>query len=524
MDDHATAPARLFPSAPATPPGSAAIRTPPNPDRRCRDGRGSGAVSPSSCAGSTSSTGRYAPSSSESQGDVASAQDLSPSSHPDRDIDALCEDAGPERAQEGRLCGVWPCSTDITVSRARGCEVWDSAGKPWLDLTAGIAVVNTGHCHPKVTAAVQRQAETVLHAQINNYHHPGLHQLARRLGGHLPRGLDTIYYDNTGTQAIEAAIKLARLHTRRPNLIVLHGGMHGRSAMCSAMTSNHSIRNPMYTPLPSGVYNAPFPAAFRWGCSEEEAVGRALSGLRDVLMGQVRPETVAAVVMEPVLGEGGFVPVPRAYIRGLHRILREHGILYISDEIQAGYGRTGRMWGCDHWTDICRPDILVSSKGIASGMVLSVVASTQEIMAAFTPGAHGGTFNGNACAVAAALATLDVFEEEGVVDNARRQGARLKGALAEAWQELQPTGQVRGRGLMIGVECCGADGSPDAECARFVKKHCHDHADVLIYAPTGFGGNILRIMPPLVIGDEHVDRAAAAITAALRAWADGARA
>eukprot|EP01062_Namystynia_karyoxenos_P076768 TRINITY_DN758_c0_g1_i1.p1 TRINITY_DN758_c0_g1~~TRINITY_DN758_c0_g1_i1.p1 ORF type:complete len:503 (+),score=133.11 TRINITY_DN758_c0_g1_i1:99-1607(+) len=425
----------------------------------------------------------------------------------------------PPGVQEGKLCNVWPCSTDITVSRARGCYIWADDGRgPFLDLTAGIAVVNTGHCHPHVTAAIQEQAERILHAQINNYHHPGLHELARRLGAYLPPGMDTIYYDNTGTQAIEAAVKLARLHRQRPNMITLLGGMHGRSTMCSSLTSNASIRNPPYTPLPSGVYNAPFPNAFRWKVSEEEAVSRALSAMQDLLKGQVRPDSVAAIIMEPVLGEGGFYPLPRSYVSGLKELLRPHGILYISDEIQAGYGRTGKMWGADNHIDIWQPDIIAASKGIASGLPLSMVASTDEIMQAFSPGMHGGTFNGNAVAVAAALATLDVFEEEGLIENSHRQGDLFKDMLTAVWQELQPTGDVRGHGLMLAVECCDENGRSDPACAKFIKEHCRQNANILIYSPTGFDGNILRLMPPLVIQEHEVVRAAGAIEAALRAW------
>eukprot|EP00756_Hemistasia_phaeocysticola_P026129 Hpha_TRINITY_DN16042_c0_g5::TRINITY_DN16042_c0_g5_i1::g.118330::m.118330/K00823/puuE; 4-aminobutyrate aminotransferase len=429
------------------------------------------------------------------------------------------EIVGRPRTQEGKLCGVWKCSTDITVARAKGCEVWATDGRgPFLDLTGGIAVVNTGHCHPKVTAAIQEQAELVLHAQVNNYHHPGLHELARRLGAYLPPGLDTIYYDNTGTQAIEAAIKLARLHNQRPYLLTLQGGMHGRSTMCSAMTSNHSIRNPMHTPLPSGVYTAAFPSAFRWGVSEEEATERALNSMKDLLKGQVRPEQVAAIVMEPVLGEGGFYPLPTEYVRGLREVLEPHGILYISDEIQAGFGRTGKMWGCDHFSEVWRPDIIAASKGIASGMPLSMVASTDAIMQSFTPGAHGGTFNGNAVAVAAALATLDVFEEEGVIENSRKQGALFKELLQGAWERYQPQGEVRGPGLMLAVECIDKNGRPDPQCAQFIKEHCREHAQVLIYSATGYENNILRLMPPLVIAEHETVRAAAAIEAALKEW------
>eukprot|EP01063_Lacrimia_lanifica_P017447 TRINITY_DN24539_c0_g1_i1.p1 TRINITY_DN24539_c0_g1~~TRINITY_DN24539_c0_g1_i1.p1 ORF type:complete len:489 (+),score=162.84 TRINITY_DN24539_c0_g1_i1:106-1467(+) len=433
---------------------------------------------------------------------------------------APVSEASPQPAdvQQGILSKVWARSTDLCVSHGKGVYVYDMHGQEYMDLAAGIAVTNTGHAHPKVVAAIQQQAERMLHSQINNYHNAPLYELTKRLGAVLPEGVNHVYYDNTGTAAIEAAVKMVRQATKRPHIVTLFGGMHGRSGMCSAMTSNHSIRNPVYYPLPSGVYTAPFPYAFRMGVSEEEAAERALSGLKDLVKAQVRPDQVAAVVFEPILGEGGFVPASTAYYTGVRELCNEHGWLLVMDEIQSGYGRSGTMWAHQHFDAAGPPDILVSSKGIASGMPLSMVAATQGVMDTFTPGTHGGTFNGNPVALAAAIATLDVFEEEDLLENATRQGAMLKSLLKSICEVHSPRSDVRGRGLMIGLECMDADGAPSKEQAQFVKQHCQRHHNVLLLTPTGFDGNILRIMPALVIREEEVVRAAQAVEHALLDW------
>eukprot|EP01059_Diplonema_ambulator_P003963 TRINITY_DN1366_c0_g6_i1.p1 TRINITY_DN1366_c0_g6~~TRINITY_DN1366_c0_g6_i1.p1 ORF type:complete len:449 (+),score=170.08 TRINITY_DN1366_c0_g6_i1:136-1482(+) len=423
--------------------------------------------------------------------------------------------ASVQGVQEGVLSKVWARSTELTIDRGEGCYVFDIHGNKYMDAAAGIAVLNTGHSHPKVVAALKEQAEKLVHSQINNYHNEPLYEFTRRIGAHLPEGLNHIYLDNTGTAGIEAAVKLVRQHTKRPHVIVLFQGMHGRSGLCSAMTSNHSIRNPLYYPLPSGFYQAPFPSAFRWKISEEEATERAVSGLRDVLRGNVRPDQVAALVFEPILGEGGFVPINAEYYRRVKELCDQHGILMVMDEIQAGYGRSGKMWAHQHFCGENVPDVMVSSKGIASGMPLSMVAAKKHVMDSFTPGTHGGTFNGNVMSLAAACATLDVFEEEGIVENSRVQGNTLKGTLSAIFAEHMPGSDVRGYGLMIGVECV------NPEAAAYIKKHCFMHSNVIILSPTGLDGSILRIMPPLTINEEQVIALSQAIEFAVSDWKKG---
>ena len=427
-----------------------------------------------------------------------------------------------QNVQEGVLSRVWARSTDLCIDRAHGAYVEDTSGNTFLDFASGIAVTNTGHCHPHVVSAIKQQAGKMLHCQINNYHNEALHELTRRVGAHLPRGVNHIYYDNTGTAAVEASVKMARQATKRPNLITLLGGMHGRSGMCSAMTSNSASRNPLYYPLPSGVYNAPFPTSFNWGCTAEEAAERALTGLRQVLKAQVRPEQVAAIIFEPILGEGGFIPCGTQFYQGVREICNAHGILLIMDEIQSGYGRSGRMWAHQHFsTETTHPDIIVSSKGIASGMPLSMVAATKEVMDTFTPGTHGGTFNGNPVSLAAAIATLDVFEKEGLVKNSKTRGAALKAMLQDIFAKHMPSGDVRGEGLMIGLECTDTKGHASPGAANYIKKHCLQKSNLILMTPTGFDANILRVMPPLTITDAEGITAAGKIEHAMSDWKKG---
>ena len=426
------------------------------------------------------------------------------------------------KVQKGHLSKVWARSTELTVDKARGCYVWDQEGNRFMDAAAGIAVVNTGHCHPAIVSAIREQAGKLIHSQINNYHNEPLHELTERLGDVFPVGVNHFYYDNTGTAGIEAAIKLVRKATCRPNIIALHGGMHGRSGMCSSLTSNHSVRNPVHYPLPSGAYFAPYPSCFRWGLNEEEATQRALEGLDVVLRGNVKSEQVAAIIFEPVLGEGGFIPCTPQYYQEVRKICDDNGILLIMDEIQSGYGRTGKMWGCQHlFSDPSQaPDVIVSSKGIASGMPLSVVAAKEEVMAAFTPGTHGGTFNGNVVALAAALATLDVFEEEQLVENSRIQGDTMSGILKALCETYLPENDVRGPGLMIGMEFV-KDGKANAQAAHYIKNHCFEKSNTIILTPTGYDGNILRLMPPLIIQEEEVLEFTQAVEYAMRDYTKG---
>eukprot|EP00754_Rhynchopus_humris_P034827 Rhum_TRINITY_DN16427_c0_g1::Rhum_TRINITY_DN16427_c0_g1_i1::g.163235::m.163235/K00823/puuE; 4-aminobutyrate aminotransferase len=408
--------------------------------------------------------------------------------------------------------------TDLTVVKGEGCYVTDAQGRTYLDATSGIAVTSTGHCHPKIVEAVQKQAATLLHGQLNCYaSHPQLDELLDNLGRTMPGDIDRFIVDTTGTQAIEAAVKLARRHTGRQNIICLSGGFHGRSVLTTAMTtSNTGPRYPKATPLPGGVYHVEPPLAFRWGVSEEEAVERAWQGFKDCFQSKVPVDQVAAVLFEPVLGEGGFVPVAPAFANRVAEFCKENGILMVSDEVQAGAGRTGNMWGCQAFD--YTPDILVSAKGVASGMPLSVVCTTAEIDACYTPGTHGGTYMGNALACAAANATLKVIEEENLLENVQTLGSMLKGTLEELRTHYLPQSDVRGTGYMIGMECVDEEGAPSPQMAQAIKAHCQNTSGVLLYNPSGWYGNCLRFMPPLVAREEEILHLSSAVEQAMKAW------
>eukprot|EP01063_Lacrimia_lanifica_P038084 TRINITY_DN7_c0_g1_i1.p2 TRINITY_DN7_c0_g1~~TRINITY_DN7_c0_g1_i1.p2 ORF type:complete len:471 (+),score=160.34 TRINITY_DN7_c0_g1_i1:68-1480(+) len=428
----------------------------------------------------------------------------------------------PSGQYEANQCFV-KCS-DITVAEGKGCYVWDTAGRKYLDATSGIAVLSTGHCHPRVVEAVQAQAATLMHGQLNCFKsHAMMDELVEKFGPTLPEGITAMVFDTTGTQAIEAAVKLARRRTQRPGVVTLHGGFHGRSLLTTAMTSsNAGPRYPLASPLPGNVYQVTPPLAFRWRCSEAEAVNRAIMAFEDFLQSGCPTDQVACVIAESVMGEGGFIPLPAAYMERMRALCDAHGILLISDEVQAGAGRTGKMWGCEHFGPHAQPDILVAAKGIASGMPLSCVAATKDVMDAYVPGSHGGTYGGNPVACAAAHATLQVFEEEGLLENVATNGAAMMGMLKEVQEAYLPESDVRGRGYMVALEFRGDDGEPCAEVGQYVRRHAMNHG-VLFYGLSGWYGNCMRLMPPLIATEQETVAIVSAIEAALSDWKRGVK-
>ena len=396
------------------------------------------------------------------------------------------------------------CS-DLTIAEGKGCWVWDTEGNKYLDVTSGIAVLSTGHCHPRVVEAIQEQAGKVIHGQLNCFKsHEQLDYLMENIGRMAPKNINRFVVDTTGTQAIEAAVKLARRHTGRPNIVCFAGGFHGRSALTSAMTSsNTGPRFPIATPLPSGVYHVDPPLAYSWGVTKEQAVERSILGLKELFASKVPADQVAAIIFEPVLGEGGFIPIEPEFARQVRELCDKHGILVICDEVQSGVGRTGKMWGHEHFGPDFQPDIFISAKGIASGMPISMVGATEEVMACYTPGTHGGTYMGNPVACAAANATLRVIEEEGLIENSANQGSTLKHTLQDLQRAYFPQGDVRGMGLMVGMEFRDEENKPSADMAKHIRASCLEDG-VLLYGASGWFGNCLRIMPPLIIQEHEV--------------------
>ncbi|MFF8957340.1 aspartate aminotransferase family protein [Streptomyces sp. NPDC014894] len=414
-----------------------------------------------------------------------------------------------------QLSPVLKQATPVVATRGEGMHLFDADGRRYLDFTAGVGVTSTGHCHPRVVEAVREQAGQLIHGQYTTVLHDRLLHLTDRLGEVLPPGLDSVFYLNSGSEAVEAALRLARHATGRPNAIVFDGSFHGRTMGAAALTTAGSRFRAGIGPLMPGVAVAPFPAAFRLGMSEEEAVEYALRGLDHVLATVSAPAETAAMFLEPVLGEGGYVPAPPGFLAGLRERADRHGILLVLDEVQTGFGRTGKFWAHQH-TDGFVPDVVVTAKGLASGFPLSAIAAPAELMAKAWPGSQGGTYGGNAVACAAALATLDVIRDERLVENAAEQGERLTAGLRKIAADAPVIADVRGLGLMAGSEFCRPDGSPDAAAAQRAQRAAAESG--LLLLPCGVHGNVIRMIPALVVTAAQIDEAltlwSAAVTAA----------
>jgi 4-aminobutyrate aminotransferase len=405
---------------------------------------------------------------------------------------------------------VWGRITNLHVDRGEGSWLVTTDGERYLDYSSGIGVTNTGHAHPRVAAAVAAQAAKLLHGQQNIvYHEPGL-RLYDRLSRLLPGGPWQAFLSNSGAEAVEAAVKLARVATGRPVVIAFRGGFHGRTAQTMALTAAKDVYRAAFEPLPGSVYHTSFPYCYRapGGPHDPAACTCAWEEDLDLLFHQfIYPERVAAIIVEPVQGEGGYIPAPPTFLPRLREITRRHGILLIADEVQTGFGRTGELFAVNHWG--VEPDILVMAKGIASGLPLSGILARSEIMAAFAPSTHGGTYGGNVVSCAAALATLDVIEDEDLVANARARGAQLLGGLRELAADHPSIGDVRGLGCMVAMEFVrpgeGDGRAPDAGLAKAVIAGALERK--LIVLSAGSYGNVSRIIPPLVTTADEVDRA-----------------
>ena len=404
-----------------------------------------------------------------------------------------------------QLSPVLKQATPVQAARGEGVYLYDTEDRRYLDFTAGIGVTSTGHCHPRVVEAAQRQVATLIHGQYTTVMNQPLRRLTERLGDVLPTGLDSLFFVNSGSEAIEAAVRLARHATGRQNVVVFSGSFHGRTMGAAALTTSGTKFRAGIGPLMPGVAVAPFPSAFRYGWPEEQAVEHCLREL-DHLLATVSPAPdTCAFLIEPVLGEGGYVPTPPAFLAGLRERADTHGILLVVDEVQTGVGRTGEFWGLDH--SGVRPDVIVTAKGLASGFPLSAIAAPAELMAKAWPGSQGGTYGGNAVSCAAAIATLDVVRDERLVANAAEQGARLVGGLRAVAADHPGIADVRGLGLMLGSEFCTPDGEPDAATAVRAQQAAAVHG--LLLLTCGVRGNVVRMIPALVVDTEQVDEAVA---------------
>lgn len=391
----------------------------------------------------------------------------------------------------------------VTVDHAQGLYVWDTNGERWTDFTSGIAVTNTGHCHPRVVAAIREQAGKIIHAQANILVHEPMLQLAQAITATLPPSLNQVFFSNSGAEAIEGAVKLAKVATRRPAIITFRGAFHGRTHLAMALTSSRVKVRAHYEPLVPSIYRALYPHPTRnpFGLPADQTDEAYLAEIETLFQTEIMPDDVAAILIEPMLGEGGYVVPTKGFMQGLRRLCDEHGILLIVDEIQTGVGRSGRMWAFEHFDVV--PDIITAAKGIASGLPLSAVIASRELMDKWEPGMHGGTYGGNAVACAAGVATFQVMQEEDLPGNAARIGEFLMGQLRELQSEYPVIGEVRGLGLMIGVEFTKPNGAYNGAAANEVIRRAQERRTLLISA--GAEDQVIRVIPPLTITQEQAE-------------------
>lgn len=391
-------------------------------------------------------------------------------------------------------------ATPVVVDYAAGSWIHGTDGNRYLDFTTGIGVTSTGHCHPRVVEAAREQVGKIIHAQYTTVMHKPLLELTEKLGDFLPTGLDSVFYANSGSEAVEASIRLARMATGRPNIIAFHGGFHGRTVAAASLTTAGTKFRSGFSPIMGGVHIAPFPYAFRYGWDLDTAVAFALQELDYLLATISSPADTAAFIIEPVLGDGGYLPTPPAFLEGLRQRADEHDIVLIVDEVQAGVGRTGKFWGHEHST--AKPDIVITAKGLASGFPISAIAASTELMSKAWPGSQGGTYGGNAVAAAAAVATLDVVRDEGLVENAAKQGAVLLDGLKALKEQYSAIGDARGLGLMQALEFVDENGKPDGAAAARVQQTAISEG--LLLLTCGALGNVVRVIPALVVTDDEI--------------------
>ena len=417
--------------------------------------------------------------------------------------DAIAEQAPDFAALAGNLTPVLGRYYERSWSHGEGHRLYDTAGKPHLDFANGIAVTVLGHHHPAVSAAIHAQTDRLIGPTgAIGYSEPVV-RLAGRVADTLPDPIDTVFFLNSGSEAVEASLKLARRATGRPAIIAFEGGFHGRTFGAASVTSSSLNYRVGYEPLLPSVYFAPFPAAYRdFGGDEAAATEHCLAALRRLTETLVPPSAVAGVLIEPVIGEGGYYPAPAAFLQGLRSFCDEHGIVLITDEVQTGYGRTGRMWGFEHAGIV--PDAVCIAKAIANGLPLSALATSRALQERWGKGAHGSTYGGNPVACAAGIAVLDTIQGQELLANAAARGVDLTNGLRSMMAEDERIGDVRGPGLMIGVEFVTDRDArkPDGTTAQAVVARAADLG--LLVLTCGREHQVIRWIPPLDVSGAEV--------------------
>jgi 4-aminobutyrate aminotransferase/(S)-3-amino-2-methylpropionate transaminase len=399
----------------------------------------------------------------------------------------------------------------VFAERARNAEVWDVEGKRYIDFGAGIAVVNTGHSHPVVVEALKRQLDAFSHTCLMVTPYTNAVELAERLCAIAPMADARAMFVSTGAEAVENAIKIARAATGRPGVIAFSGGFHGRTNLCMGLTGKVVPYKKGFGPFTPGIYHAPFPAEYL-GVGAEES----LEALDQLFKSDIEPDEVAAIIVEPVQGEGGFYPVPDGFLASLRAVCDRHGILLVVDEIQTGFARTGRMFAVEYAG--VEPDIMTVAKGMAGGFPIAAVIGRQAVMDGPEPGGLGGTYAGSPLGCAAGLAVLDVIEQEGLCDRALRVGERLFAGLESLRADYSDrVGDVRGPGAMVAMELVseGDPGKPDAALAKALCTRAIESG--LILLSCGVRGNVIRILAPLTIPMDQIDEGLAILRSAFGA-------
>ena len=391
----------------------------------------------------------------------------------------------------------------LVAKTGRGAMVEDVDGNVFLDFAAGIAVCSTGHCHPEVVAAIQKQSADLIHMSGTDFYYARMVELAEKLATIAP-GTEPkrVHFGNSGTEAVEAAIKLAKYHTKRDKLIAFRGCFHGRTMGSLSLTASRAVQRKGFGTLLAGVFHMPYPNAYHgtYGGLPENATSDCLGYLENELFRRmVDPEEVAAIFIEPIQGEGGYVPAPVDFLQGLQKICRKNGILLVADEVQCGMGRTGKFWASEHAG--IEPDIICTAKGIASGMPLGAIIAKSSVMD-WTPGAHGSTFGGNPVCIAASLATIRLLETK-YIANAARMGDYIMKRTADWKQRFRHVGDIRGRGLMIGIEMVRDQKTKEkaTELRDQIVNQAFQKGLILL----GAGETALRISPPLLIDEEQTE-------------------
>ena len=440
----------------------------------------------------------------------AQARDLTPA-----EIDELAAAGNFAAISKPHLSPILGRYYERSWSRGEGHTLYDSDGRGFLDFACGIATTSLGHHHPAVTAAIKDQADKLLHVcNALGYIEP-VGRLAAMLADACPDPLDTVFFGNSGAEAVEAALKLARRVTGRPGIIAFRGAFHGRTFGAASVTSSSINYRLGYEPLLPSVYLTPFPNVYRYfGDDEEAAAAGAMGALRTLLGHEIPPASVAAIIIEPIQGEGGFNPAPASFLRELRALCDEHGILLIADEIQSGMARTGRMWAFEHAGIV--PDVVCVAKALANGLPIGAIVTRRELQERWGVGAHGTTFGGNPVSCAAGVAVMRTIAQQGLVANAAERGSELEAALKALMPADDRIGDVRGRGLMIGVELVKdrATRDPDAHTCEALIQACADQG--LLVLNCGTHHNVIRFLPPIDVTAAEISTGVDLFAAALR--------